>query len=219
MDLNHPTSRDQSARYPNQSTQVDEDLERRNPRSRPSRYNDAESASSSSHGRTPSKYTRSGSVQTQQGGHYQVHRGDLRDHLNAVFRARSRVPRNTETLRDPHADDQGANTYNNPPTAPIATTGINVPANLAAVVASPAVVAAPAPAAGGIDQSMLLQALKMLEQQRKPIYKLHGTSPFTTEVRQAQLPKGFRLSESLKYKGTSNPIDYLEKFNTIMEVD
>ncbi|XP_060968820.1 uncharacterized protein LOC133036288 [Cannabis sativa] len=59
----------------------------------------------------------------------------------------------------------------------------------------------------------------MLEQQRKPIYKLHGTSPFTAEVRQARLPKGFQLSESLKYKGTTNPIDYIEKFNTIMEVD
>ncbi|KAM6583079.1 hypothetical protein CsatB_010081 [Cannabis sativa] len=115
--------------------------------------------------------------------------------------------------------DQGVNAVANPPIAPIATTGINIPSNLAAVAASPTVVATPPPATGGIDQSMLLQALKMLEQQRKPVYKLHGTSPFTAEVRQAQLPKGFRLSESLKYKGTSNPLDYLEKFNTIMEVD
>ncbi|XP_060962249.1 serine/threonine-protein kinase PEPKR2-like [Cannabis sativa] len=95
LDLNHPTSRDQSARFPNQSAQIDEDPERRNPRSRPPRDNDAESASSSSHGRTSSRYTRSGSVQTQQGGRYRVHRGDLRDHLNAVFRARSRDPHNT----------------------------------------------------------------------------------------------------------------------------
>ncbi|KAM6548883.1 hypothetical protein CsatB_020559 [Cannabis sativa] len=111
LDLNHPTSRDQSARLPNQNAQIDEDPERRNPRSRPPRDNDAESASSSSHGRTPSRYTRSGSVQTQQGGHYRVHR----------------------------------------------------------VVASPAVVATPTPATGGIDQSMLLQALKMLEQQPNPV--------------------------------------------------
>ncbi|XP_030479425.2 uncharacterized protein LOC115696676 [Cannabis sativa] len=115
--------------------------------------------------------------------------------------------------------DHGVNTRTNPPNAPAETTGANVPANLAAVATAPAAAPVPAPLAGGIDQSMLLQTLKMLEQQRKPIYKLHGTSPFTTEVRQAQLPKGFRLFESLKYKGTSNPIDYSEKFNTIMEVD
>ncbi|XP_060964043.1 uncharacterized protein LOC133033350 [Cannabis sativa] len=96
--------------------------------------------------------------------------------------------------------DQGVNTRTNLPNAPAATTGVNVPANLTAVATAPADAAVLAPLAGGIDQSMLLQALKILEQQRKPIYKLHGTSPFTTKVRQAQLPKGFRLSESLKYK-------------------
>uniref|UniRef100_A0A803NK72 Uncharacterized protein n=1 Tax=Cannabis sativa TaxID=3483 RepID=A0A803NK72_CANSA len=65
---------------------------------------------------------------------------------------------------------------------------------------------------GGIDQKNLLRVLRMINQQRKPIYKLHGTSPFTEEVRQARLLKGSRLSESLKYKGCDSGGQVLKAF-------
>ncbi|XP_060969647.1 uncharacterized protein LOC115717912 [Cannabis sativa] len=171
---------------------MEEDAERHNTRSTPqSRDNDVESASSSSHGRTSSRYTRSSMVETPEGGQYQVHRGDLHDHLNAIFRARSQTPRDVEKPHDPRAGDQVINNHINLPTAPAATTGVNIRENIAAVVTTPAATQANTPLTGNIDQ----------------------------EVRQTRLPKGFRLSESLKYKATTNPIDYLEKFDTIIEVD
>uniref|UniRef100_A0A803NMA9 Uncharacterized protein n=1 Tax=Cannabis sativa TaxID=3483 RepID=A0A803NMA9_CANSA len=119
-----------------------------------------------------------------------------------------------------------ANTNNaingvNPPLAPVVPNDVVVPANIAVVASPPTgnqIAPANSPLLPGWGENPL-RALTMIKKQRKPIYKLHGMSPFIEEVRQARLPKGFRLSESLKYKGTTNPIDYLDKFNAIMEVD
>uniref|UniRef100_A0A803NKK9 Ig-like domain-containing protein n=1 Tax=Cannabis sativa TaxID=3483 RepID=A0A803NKK9_CANSA len=54
---------------------------------------------------------------------------------------------------------------------------------------------------GGLDQESLLRALRLIRQYRKLIYKLHGTSLFKEEVRQARLSKGFKFSESFNIKG------------------
>uniref|UniRef100_A0A803QC84 Uncharacterized protein n=1 Tax=Cannabis sativa TaxID=3483 RepID=A0A803QC84_CANSA len=125
------------------------------------------------------------------------------------------------------ANDARITSYVANPTSTIArltaTDNLVIPTNITVVAATPSNQIAHVNNSniveGGIDQENLLQALCMIEQHRKPIYKLHGTSSFTEEMRQAQLSKVFRLSESLKDKGSTNPIDYLDKFNTIIEVD
>uniref|UniRef100_A0A803NHD7 Uncharacterized protein n=1 Tax=Cannabis sativa TaxID=3483 RepID=A0A803NHD7_CANSA len=107
---------------------------------------------------------------------------------------------NEEEPRDPLLVDQGiplANTNNaittvNPPLAPVVINDVVVPTNIAVVAALPtsnqAALASNPILLGGVNQENLLRALRMIEQQRNPIYKLHGTSPFTEEVRQARLP-------------------------------
>uniref|UniRef100_A0A803QHQ9 Uncharacterized protein n=1 Tax=Cannabis sativa TaxID=3483 RepID=A0A803QHQ9_CANSA len=126
-------SRDQSARNFNREAQTEEDPERRNPRSKPqpqNEENDIDSGSSSSQSRTPSRYTTSGLVETAQGGLYQVHKGDLHDHLNTILRVSSQTPCNDEEPRDPQLGDQGINNCTNLPTAQAATTRVNIPANM-----------------------------------------------------------------------------------------
>uniref|UniRef100_A0A803PC07 Uncharacterized protein n=1 Tax=Cannabis sativa TaxID=3483 RepID=A0A803PC07_CANSA len=112
-------SRDQFARNFNPEAQPEEDPERHIPRSRPqprNEENNIEFGSSSSQSRTPSRYTRSGSVETPQRGRYQVHRRELHDHLNAVFKVRSQKPQNDEESRDPYLGNQGIINHTNPPT-------------------------------------------------------------------------------------------------------
>uniref|UniRef100_A0A803NHZ4 Retrotransposon gag domain-containing protein n=1 Tax=Cannabis sativa TaxID=3483 RepID=A0A803NHZ4_CANSA len=168
----------------------------RNPHSKAqprNEVNDAESCSSSSQSCTPSVYTRSSSVETSREGRYQVHTGDLCDHHNVVFRVRSQTPQNREEPRDPQLGDQGINNGNNPvditspPNAPTVTTGVVILANIATVATAPNTTQNNAILLGGVDQSILLQALKIIEQQRMPIYKLHGTSPFTKKLPEASM--------------------------------
>uniref|UniRef100_A0A803PBP3 Uncharacterized protein n=1 Tax=Cannabis sativa TaxID=3483 RepID=A0A803PBP3_CANSA len=78
--------REQVAQNSNREVPQEEDPERCNPRSR------AQLRKSCS----PSVYTRSCFVETPRGVRYQVHKGDLCDHLNAVFKARSETPRNRD---------------------------------------------------------------------------------------------------------------------------
>ena len=43
-------------------------------------------------------------------------------------------------------------------------------------------------------------------------------SPFNQEVREAKLPKGFKLPAIKAYDGKSNPQDHLDHFNDLMEL-
>ncbi|KAM6543729.1 hypothetical protein CsatB_008176 [Cannabis sativa] len=61
---------------------------------------------------------------------------------------------------------------------------------------------------GGLDQESLLRALRLIRQYRKLIYKLHGTSLFKEEVRQARLSKGFKFSESFNIKAACSVDNY-----------
>uniref|UniRef100_A0A803NPP3 Retrotransposon gag domain-containing protein n=1 Tax=Cannabis sativa TaxID=3483 RepID=A0A803NPP3_CANSA len=101
---------------------------------------------------------------------------------------------NEEEHCDPLLDDQGippANKNNatnavNPPLETVVPNDMVVPANIAAVAALPtgnqAALANNPILPGGVDRENLLRALRMIEQQRKPIYKLHGTLPLTEEM-------------------------------------
>uniref|UniRef100_A0A803NUC6 Uncharacterized protein n=1 Tax=Cannabis sativa TaxID=3483 RepID=A0A803NUC6_CANSA len=152
---------------------MEEDTERRNPRRKAqpqNEVNDVESHSSSSYSRTPSVYTKSGFMETPRGKRYHVHRGDLRDRLNETFRARSQTPQNQVEPWDTPVGDQGLKNGNNPtnvvnsPNAPIATTEVVIPTNIAVVVALPETTQNNTVMPGGVDQSILLRALKIIEQ-------------------------------------------------------
>ena len=43
-------------------------------------------------------------------------------------------------------------------------------------------------------------------------------SPFNLEIREARLPKGFKLLAIKAYEGKSNPQDHLDHFNYLMEL-
>ena len=44
-----------------------------------------------------------------------------------------------------------------------------------------------------------------------------GSSPFTQEVDESMLPKGFKLSTMESYNGMTDPIDHLEMFFTSID--
>ena len=43
-------------------------------------------------------------------------------------------------------------------------------------------------------------------------------SPFNQEIREARLPKGFKLLAMKSYKGSSDPQDHLDHFNDLREL-
>uniref|UniRef100_A0A803Q8P6 Uncharacterized protein n=1 Tax=Cannabis sativa TaxID=3483 RepID=A0A803Q8P6_CANSA len=112
-----------------------------------------------------------GSVETQHGGRNHVHRGDLYDHLNEIFKEQSQTLRNRDDdePRDPHVGDQGTHNMNNwtnlvnPSIAPAVTIEVPIPANIAVISTIPVVTQTNPVLPEGIDQESLLRALQMIE--------------------------------------------------------
>lgn len=64
----------------------------------------------------------------------------------------------------------------------------------------------------------LLEALKKVKEDKKSKEELTVRSPFTRRVRESPLPRIYRGVGDLKFNGTANPVEYLSRFDTEMDV-
>ena len=71
---------------------------------------------------------------------------------------------------------------------------------------------------GQYKMNDLRKALEKLKQDKRSHDGLAITSPFTRQVRDSPLPRNYRGTEDLKFDGTVDPVEYVSRFNTEMEV-
>ena len=61
-------------------------------------------------------------------------------------------------------------------------------------------------------------AIAAIEEQDDELVAEAGGSPFCMEIWETLLPEGFKLPNIKAYKGKSDPQDYLDHFNDLMEL-
>ena len=64
----------------------------------------------------------------------------------------------------------------------------------------------------------LQHAIVAIEKQDDELIHTVDGSPFSREIWEAPLPKGFKLLNIKAYEGKANPQDHLDHFNDLMEL-
>lgn len=63
----------------------------------------------------------------------------------------------------------------------------------------------------------LRETLRKLKDERKSKFGFVLASPFAKRLKESPLPKFYKINNSLKFNGISDPIEYLIRFNIEME--